>query len=90
MATEQRSPDDTTRYRAAAQRTAITRLYDASGRELAHFEGEFISFSQDGQSLLAYADGDYSITQLYDLAGNKLASLNGGFRKLSQDGRWII
>jgi WD40 repeat protein len=53
------------------------------------FQGEFQSFSDDGQRLVSYSEED-DISRLYDLSGTELASFQGYFRDFSDDGQRLV
>ena len=57
--------------------------------ETAAFDGEFSSFSDDGQRLVTYSGSD-SRTRLYDLSGNEIAAFDGVFRSFSDDGQRLV
>lgn len=89
--TKQQPSEDASPNQEVTQNSSpITRLYDTNGNEITSFEGDFISFSKDGQQLLTHPDHDDQTTHLYDITGHKLADLKGRFRHLSDDGQWIV
>ncbi|MEL7226346.1 MAG: WD40 repeat domain-containing protein, partial [Cyanobacteria bacterium J06576_12] len=67
-----------------------TRLYDVSGNELAALEGNFRSFSDDGQQFAVYSSKEQR-SRLYSLSGQPTGvELKGRFSEFSPNQQYIV
>jgi hypothetical protein len=67
----------------------VLRMSSNSVLETAAFDGEFMSFSEDGQRLVTSSGSDNQ-SRLYDLSGKELAAFEGIFPSFSEDGQRLI
>lgn len=72
--------------------TGISHLWNLNGKKQASFEGDFVSFTPDGQGLVTnYYTGDSPpAVYLWSLAGEKLASFEGSFASFTPDGQGLV